>query len=84
MSKDLRSPLAKAWDEWCESEEGKQSTNWVGVISPQNSQYLKYRLHFAFLAGANAQLLIQRERILAQIEHLLFESPAPKSKERKE
>jgi hypothetical protein len=49
MSSDLRSPLAKARDEWIESDAGQSccddSTRVYG-------QYLRNRLERAFLAGA--------------------------------
>jgi len=49
MEKDLRSPLAKARDEWFESEEGRRCCD--GVTS---GKYLRNRLESAFLAGAQA------------------------------
>jgi hypothetical protein len=45
---DMRSPLAKARDEWFESDEGERCR--AGITS---GQYLQNRLESAFLAGAN-------------------------------
>ena len=47
---DLRSPLAKARDEWLESEEGRRCLE--GMPS---GHWLENRIRRAFLAGANAQ-----------------------------
>lgn len=45
---DIRSPLAKARDDWFESEEGKACSSGV-----TDGHYLHNRLERAFLAGAN-------------------------------
>lgn len=44
----MRSPLAKARDEWLNSEEGKKCCEGIPT-----GQYLQNRLELAFLAGAN-------------------------------
>lgn len=50
---DLRSPLAKARDEWLKSVECQECLH-VGILrSPQQFPYLKHRLETAFVAGAN-------------------------------
>lgn len=46
---DLRSPLAKARDEWLESPEGVKCRT-----GPAWGQYLENRLVLAFLAGVTA------------------------------
>jgi len=48
-TRDLRSPLAKARDDWFDSHQGKQCC--AGITS---GQYLRNRLEIAFLAGAGA------------------------------
>jgi len=48
LSTDMRSPLAKASDNWLESDEGQRCC--AGITS---GQYLQNRLELAFLAGAN-------------------------------
>ena len=50
--RDLRSPLAKARDEWLESDEGKRCRDAIILSSPHVTQYLENRLVLAFLAGA--------------------------------
>ena len=52
MSKDFRSQLAKARDEWFESEEGKRAMEDHILYSPTHARFLKDRLETAFLAGA--------------------------------
>jgi hypothetical protein len=47
MAKDVRSELAKARDEWFESDEGQRCCE-----GGANGQYLRNRLEIAFLAGA--------------------------------
>lgn len=52
--KDLRSPLAKARDDWFESEAGQKASD--ASTLPQNAHpFLRNRLELAFLAGAAAQ-----------------------------
>jgi len=52
-SDDLRSPLAKARDEWFASKEGQQCTDLSILKAPNQLQYLENRLEMAFIAGAN-------------------------------
>lgn len=58
--KDLRSPLAKARDDFFENE-GKSLANAVTLRAPSSQdQYLRNRLERAFLAGAKAQEAINK------------------------
>lgn len=52
--RDMRTPLAKARDEWLASAEGQKCSNPASIaLSPTDRQYLENRLVSAFLAGAN-------------------------------
>jgi hypothetical protein len=51
-AKDLRSPLAKARDEWLQSKEGKRCLDSEILRSCHYKQFLENRLVLAFLAGA--------------------------------
>lgn len=57
-----RHPLAIAWDEWIESEEGHGCAD-AGTLglSTGKRQYLENRLNRAFMAGAKAAALIDSE-----------------------
>lgn len=51
---DLRSPLAKARDEWLASEEGEKLTH-PGILRDRSLRhYLENRIALAFLAGVAA------------------------------
>ncbi len=52
-NKDNRSPLAKARDQWLESDAGKMLCN-PNILRDQNQrQFLENRLVMAFIDGAN-------------------------------
>lgn len=49
---DLRSPLAKARDDWMLSDDGEKATDTGILFSPHHAQYLRNRVESAWLAGA--------------------------------
>lgn len=58
--KDLRSPLAKARDEWFESIAGQSAAD-MPSLNGQHAAFLRNRLELAFLAGAAAQREIDEQ-----------------------
>jgi hypothetical protein len=53
---DRRSPLAKARDDWMESDDGKKCLETSILFKTSDRRYLlKYRLEMAFIAGANCK-----------------------------
>lgn len=68
MSEDLRSPLAKARDDYFESEAGQS----ILRDSP-TGQYLRNRIELAFLAGADAQRKITADNVAKSIERFVAE-----------
>ena len=49
---DLRSPLAKARDDWMFSDDGAKATDSGILFSSSYAQYLRNRIESAWLAGA--------------------------------
>jgi hypothetical protein len=72
MSKDLRSPIAKARDAWLESPEGKRCSE-----GRAEGQYLENRLVTAFIAGWTAAQLAEREACARIAETVPYTSAAP-------
>lgn len=64
---DHRSPLAKARDEWLESDEGRKC-----ALGSASGQYLRNRLERSFIAGAEAQRRIASQNIAQKIEEILW------------
>lgn len=61
-TKDLRSPIARARDEWKASAEFKSNANPETLGAAAGMKYfLENRLELAFMAGANAQLKVLGE-----------------------
>jgi hypothetical protein len=52
---DLRSPLAKARDEFLDSDSGRDMCDSRNLPATAFSQYLRNRLEQAFVAGWNAR-----------------------------
>lgn len=52
---DLRSPLAKARDEFLDSNDGRDLCDSRNLPATAFSQYLRNRLEKAFIAGWNAR-----------------------------
>lgn len=59
-----RSPLAKARDEWMESDDGQKCLGPEILSRPADSQFLRNRLVRAFIAGAEAQATILMDKSL--------------------
>ncbi len=58
---DIRSPLAKARDEWLASDEGQTCSDPNILKNPSQRQFLENRLASAFVAGANFFALFHSE-----------------------
>jgi len=69
LSQDIRSPLAKARDNWLDSAEGQTCRSGNILRDYSQRRYLENRLESAFIAGANwsALHLAKRKRPNQQI-----------------
>lgn len=68
---DHRSPLARARDDWFESEEGKKALGVTILLNPEQQEFLKNRLETAFLAGAEVGRRLTEYKLADKIAALI-------------